>query len=66
MIRFSIIIWTLMALVVLPEPISGWASDNPKATKQKGLSEESKPPKQIGMPVYKPPFRGAPAVRVGA
>ena len=66
MIRFSIIVWTLMALVVLPEPISGWASDNPKATKQKGVSEESKPPKKIGMPVYKPPFRGAPAVRVGA
>lgn len=66
MIRVIIIIWTLVALVTLPGPISGWASENPKAVKHKQLSEASKPPKQIAMPVYKPPFRGAPAVRVGA
>jgi hypothetical protein len=66
MIQVTIIVWTLIALVVLPGPISVRASDNPTAVKQKRLSEESKPNKQIGMPVYKPPFRGAPAVRVGA
>ena len=66
MVRFGIIIWTLIVFVALPEPISGWAADNSKAGEQKTVSKASKPPKQFGIPMYKPPLRGAPVVRVGA
>ena len=63
----SVLVWILIGLLAVMIPLSSLASDEQKK-KPKQENVKSKKKKQgttAGIPVYKPPLRGAPVGRVG-
>ena len=59
-------VWIVLIGLPLVIPLSCIADDQKKEPKpQKDKGQTKKPPTAVGMPVYKPPRRGAPRGRVG-
>jgi len=63
----SVLVWILIGLLTLMIPLSSLASDEQKEKPkhQSVESQKKKPVTTAGIPVYKPPLRGAPVGRVG-
>lgn len=63
----SVFVWILIGLLTVMIPLTSLASDEQKKKpkQQDVTSKKKKPDTTAGIPVYKPPLRGAPVGRVG-